>query len=78
MNLNLIVTKDCTACKRAEAQLRKFVSRNAGLNLLITDINDFKKRGIVIVPALFIEDELFSYGDVNETKLILKVIELQH
>jgi hypothetical protein len=78
MNLKLLVTKDCNACKRVGAQLKLLTSRNSDLNLIITDINDFKKIGIVIAPALFIEDELFCYGDVNETKLILKITELKH
>ncbi|MEJ2615693.1 MAG: thioredoxin family protein [Ignavibacteriaceae bacterium] len=78
MNLRLIITKDCNTCKRAETQLKQLTSRNKNLNLIITDINDFKRRGIVIVPALFIEDELFCYGDINETKLISKVAGLQH
>jgi len=78
MNLTLVVTKNCTACKRVEAQLKQLISKKGNLNLIVTDINNFKKRGIVIVPALFIEDELFCYGDVNEAKLISKVAKLQH
>jgi predicted thioredoxin/glutaredoxin len=75
MNLRLIVTKDCNTCKRAEIQLKQLTSRNKNLNLKITDITDFKKQGIVITPALFIEDELFCYGDIDEEKLMSKVSE---
>lgn len=78
MNLKLIVTKNCAGCKRAEAQLKQLISKKESLNLIILDINDFKKHGIFIVPALFIEDELFCYGDVDETKLISKVAKLQY
>jgi predicted thioredoxin/glutaredoxin len=68
MNLTLIVTKNCNSCKRVETQLKEFAERD-NINLIITDLNDSKRRGIIIVPALFINDDLFSYGDVDETKL---------
>lgn len=78
MELTLIVAKNCNTCKIVEAQLKKFIVDKINLNLLVTDINNFNRPGIAVVPALLIEDELFCYGDVNETKLISKVTELQH
>jgi predicted thioredoxin/glutaredoxin len=75
MTLRLIVTKNCNTCKRAEILLKQFTSRDENLNLIITDINDFKKAGIVIVPALFVEDELYCYGDIDDKKLVSKIAE---
>jgi len=72
MILTLVVTKNCNCCERAEEQLKQFVLSKENLKLIITNINDFNRRGIAIVPALIINDELFSYGDVNVKKLELK------
>ncbi len=72
MNLTLLVTKNCNACQRVEIQLKKFIEK-FNIELLIMDINDFNRPGIAIVPALLIGDELFSYGDVNEHKLLKKL-----
>lgn len=73
MNLTLVVTKNCKSCTRAEDQMKKLTAQNENLKLLIVNLNDVKYRGIDIVPALIIEDELFAYGDINEEKLLLKL-----
>ncbi len=38
--------------------------------LNIVDANDFKEKPISIVPALLVDDELFSYGDIDEEKVL--------
>ena len=73
MDLTLVVTKNCNGCKRAEEKLKQFTSDKENLNLIITDVNDFNKPGIAIVPALFIDDELFSYGEIEKEKLLFKL-----
>lgn len=72
MSLTLLVTKNCNACKRVESQLNKFIEK-VNIELLIMDINDFNRPGIAIVPALLIGNELFSYGDVDENRLLKKL-----
>lgn len=76
MKLTLVVTKKCNGCKKVEAQLKQFIIKKVNVNLLIIDINDFNKPWISIVPVLLIEDELFSYGDVDENKLLIKLIKV--
>ena len=70
MELSLIVTGNCTACTRAEGILNNLVHKHPGLSLRIIDANDYNGKGISIVPALLIEDELISYGDVDELTLL--------
>lgn len=70
MKLKLIVTKNCLACARAETSLRKIAGNYPGLYLNIVDANDFKEKPISIVPALLVDDELFSYGDIDEEKVL--------
>ena len=73
MNLTLLITKNCAACQRAEIQLKKFIEK-VNVKLFIMDINDFYRPGIAVVPALLIGDELFSYGEVDEKKLLQKLM----
>lgn len=73
MNLTLIITNNCSSCKRVVAQLEQFSAKNKNVNLLIQNLNNVKYKGVVIVPALLIEEELFAYGDVNEEKLAYKL-----
>lgn len=78
MNLTLIITNNCSSCKRVETQLKQFASKDKHVNLLIENLNNVKYKGIVIVPALLIEEELFAYGDVDEEKLLNKLKHLHN
>ena len=69
MNITLFVTKRCSACDRVKAALAKLTTEREDVKLYIEDIRNVQSKGIVIVPALFIEDELYAYGDIDEEKL---------
>jgi hypothetical protein len=73
MNLTLVTTNNCNTCRRVETQLRQFIQSHKDLTLEVVNINDFKCKGIVIVPALLIGDELFAYGDIDEKKLLARL-----
>ncbi len=70
MDLTLIVTESCAACIRAEKILRKISKYHKEISLKVVDINNYKRKEISIVPALLINDKLFSYGDIQEDKLL--------
>ncbi len=70
MKLSLIITQNCVACTRAESILNNLVLKYPELSLRIINANDYTGKGISIVPALLIEDELYSYGDIEEPKLL--------
>ena len=72
MVLTLLVAKNCHSCSRVEARLKKLIEK-INVDLLIIDINDFNRPGIAIVPALLIGDELFSYGDIDENRLLKRL-----
>ena len=69
MNIKLIVTENCSTCRRTAKQLKDFVHGRKDVNLLVTADCDDSPVPIFIFPALFVEDELFSYGEVNLDKL---------
>jgi len=70
MKLSLIIAPNCSACDRAEAALRNLSTKYAGISLNVIDSNDYDEQSVSIMPALFINDELFSYGEIDESKLL--------
>jgi hypothetical protein len=72
-NLTLVVSKNCSACKRAQQKLVKIQSQKPSLNVKVVDINSFEDPRIAITPALLINDKLFSYGDIDASRLELKL-----
>ena len=43
------------------------------INITIEDFQETRPEGIVIAPALFIDDELYSYGEIDEDKFMERV-----
>jgi len=68
MNITLFVTKNCPACKRVKSQVEWLLGNRNDINLTVEDLEETRPEGIIIVPALFIEDELFTYGEIDELK----------
>ncbi len=73
MNLTLIISGNCEACERAKQLLLKMKLENPNIKTNIIDRKIFKRNIIQITPALFINDELFSYGDIDEVRLLNKI-----
>jgi len=70
MNITLFVTERCSACDRVKSILEKLTTEREDIMIYIEDIRKVRSKGIVIVPALFIEDELYAYGDIDEEKFL--------
>ena len=73
MNITLFVTKNCPACKRVRSQVELLLGNRKDINITIEDLRQTRPEGIVIVPALFINDELYSYGEIDEVKFMERV-----
>jgi len=73
MNITLFVTKNCPACKRVRSQIELLLGNRKDINITIEDLQQTRPEGIVIVPALFINDELYSYGEIDEVKFMERV-----
>jgi predicted thioredoxin/glutaredoxin len=69
MKITLLISENCPACERAFTALSNLKLNGRKLSFEITNIADSTINVIPIVPALFINDKLFSYGDVNTEKL---------
>ena len=68
IKLCVYISSNCGACKRVVKILEEFSNSNSGVQLRIIDIKDTVKR-ISIVPAIFLNDKLYSLGDVNKSEL---------
>ena len=73
MNITLFVTKNCPACKRVKSQIELLLGNRKDINITIEDLQQTRPEGIVIVPALFIDDELYSYGEIDEVKFMERI-----
>jgi len=73
MTLTLFITDKCQACARVKKQVTDITKRSNELNLQIENIKDFPQKNLLIVPALYIEDELYAYGDINENRLLKRI-----
>jgi glutaredoxin len=70
MNITLFVTNNCSTCKRVKSQVEWLLGNRNDINITIKDLQKTRPEGIVIVPALFIDDELYSYGEIDEEKFL--------
>lgn len=69
MKITLLVSDDCPACKRVLSSLSELKLNGRKLSFAVTNIAEAKLNPVPIVPALFVDDKLFCYGDVNTAKL---------
>lgn len=73
MNITLFITDNCLSCQRVENQIKKLLRDRKEINLLIEDIKKVNSNGIIIVPAVFVNDNLYSYGDLDEEKFLARL-----
>ncbi len=70
MDITLFTTENCSSCKRVETQLKKLLNGRNGFVLHIENIKNIRSKGVIIAPAVFIDEELYSYGDLNEERFL--------
>jgi len=71
MDLTLIVKNNCDGCTRVEGVIKNIAKGKKEILLSVINIKDIEKPITPIVPALFVNQELYSYGDINEGKLLV-------
>lgn len=64
MDFDLIVAENCCACERAEKQLKRYSKKVKFIKIKISSHN-LSQYKTTIVPSLFINGKLFSYGDID-------------
>lgn len=73
MNILLLITNHCDACRRAEKQLFQLRENNHEIIYDIQHINSYGDKRIFITPAWIVNGELFAYGDINMNRLLEKL-----
>jgi len=73
MTLHLFIAKHCCTCNRVRNDLEKMTENNKNIQVIISDISKEQNPRVAIVPALFVNDELYAYGefDLNKFKKLL-------
>ena len=69
MKLKLVISDDCHSCSRTRIVLSHFVKQNPEIDFKIEDLKESNEKNLFIVPALFVNGELFTYGDISEKQL---------
>ena len=69
MKLKLVISDECQSCSRTKTVISDFVKRNPRIDFQIEDLKESNEKGLFIVPALFVNGELFTYGDIDEKQL---------
>lgn len=69
MVLKLYIVYNCPTCLRAIETLKDLVDLNNSLKLEIVDISNLLNSHIQIVPALYLNENLFCYGDIDIERL---------
>jgi len=70
MNITLFITDNCLSCQRVENQIKELLKNRKEINLLVEDIKKVNSNGVIIAPAVFVDDKLYSYGDLDEEKFL--------
>lgn len=70
-NLELFVVEKCPTCLKTEEELSTYAQGRTDVTLEVINITGGESKKITIVPALFIESVLFSYGEIDFNKLTL-------
>ncbi len=76
MEITLYISSQCPVCKRVRDKLENLAEEESDLFLIVKNIDDIKEIKALIVPALFLDNKLYSYGDVNIEKLKVVIREI--
>ena len=66
MKITLYVRSGCDVCETTLNQLGHILQDEDKINFNIINLSLHDSSKVHIVPALFVEDELYSYGELNE------------
>lgn len=75
MDFDLVVSKNCCTCKKVEKDLQKYLIHHDFIKFRKI-FQDKSKYRTVIVPSLFVDRKLFSYGEIDFIKLEKKLKKL--
>ena len=66
--LVIYISDNCQSCRRVVDVAEQFALTNNNISLEVKNIEECE-RNVSIVPAVFIDDNLYCYGDFDSYKL---------
>ena len=72
IKLCVYVTNNCNACKRVVEMLKELSTSDPAIRLSVINVKDTSKR-VSIVPAVFLNEKLYSLGEVKRSALKIKI-----
>ena len=72
-----ILGSGCKKCKKLEENARQAIRQLSGNSIIekVTDLNQIMNYGVMLTPALVIDEEVASMGKVLSSEDIKKLIE---
>jgi hypothetical protein len=77
MKITLLISDDCRACQRALKALSDLQFNGGKLSYTVTNVANASVNKVPIVPALYVNNKLFCYGDIDTGKLAEYLSNLQ-
>jgi len=73
MTLHLFIANHCCTCLRVKDDVERLAEKQKNVQVVISDIAKEQNPKVAIVPALFVDDELYAYGefDLNKFRKLL-------
>jgi len=68
MTLHLFIENHCCTCLRVKDDIERFAEKQKNVQVVISDIAKERNPKVAIVPALFVDDELYAYGEFDLNK----------
>lgn len=75
--LVIYTAENCPICQRVVKSAKELISNSLNVELTIKNIKDTNKK-LTIVPAVFINQNLFCYGDIDKQKLTELIRKQRH
>ncbi len=66
--LSIYVSDNCRSCEKVVNSTKKIIHKFRNVHFQVLNINECKKF-ISIVPAIYVDNELFCYGEIDDNKL---------
>ena len=70
--LEIYISENCETCNRVVLFAEQFSKIYSNINLKIININQSEKS-LSIVPAIFINQKLFCYGEFDKNKILEEI-----
>jgi len=68
MTLHLFIANHCCTCLRVKDDVVRLAEKQKNVQIVISDIAKEQNPKVAIVPALFVDDELYAYGEFDLNK----------